>query len=170
MSHLVRILAVFSAALLVSALQWKQEEIPLKSGMSPIPIFRGEEGYHPWLIHVPRGRFTIGSTKSLRRELQGKDRHRPRKLRMEHSFFIMSTELSVRVASQLKPGVNFKHPQCVGDCPAVSISWRDALELANLLSEATGFAPCYELGTRRVRWPKGVACEGYRLPLEEEWE
>ncbi|MER6146209.1 SUMF1/EgtB/PvdO family nonheme iron enzyme [Streptomyces sparsogenes] len=57
--------------------------------------------------------------------------------------------------------------------PVTEVSWRDAVRFCNLLSEASGLTPCYELGkggpdARDVRcdW----AADGYRLPSEAEWE
>ncbi|MEU7246034.1 formylglycine-generating enzyme family protein [Streptomyces sparsogenes] len=57
--------------------------------------------------------------------------------------------------------------------PVTEVSWRDAVRFCNLLSEASGLTPCYELGEGgpdaqdvRCDW----AADGYRLPSEAEWE
>ena len=169
MSVFIRLVAVVLISLLTVALQWEQQHSPLQSEITHVPIFPGEDS-HPQLIHIPKGRFSVGNVRTLRRELQSKDRHRPKKVRIEHSFYIMTSELTAKLAQRLRPGGNFMPTKCTGNCPAVNFSWRDAVELANLLSKKTGLSPCYEMVGDDVLWPKGVKCEGYRLPLEEEWE
>lgn len=80
---------------------------------------------------------------------------------------------------------------CGGQCPAAMVSWWDALAFLNRRSEMEGLSPCYQLlecaGTPGGGCPEGeetcegdfscqdvmfegLACEGYRLPTEAEWE
>lgn len=44
----------------------------------------------------------------------------------------------------------------------------DALRLANRASQEEGFEPCYSIEHDRVVMPRGLCCEGYRLPLYTE--
>ena len=48
--------------------------------------------------------------------------------------------------------------------PAGSVTWPDALEFCNWLSEKEGLTPCYNGST----WNRKA--DGYRLPTEVEWE
>lgn len=73
---------------------------------------------------------------------------------------------------------------CSGlECPISNVSFFDALEYANWLSEQSALPKCYELtdctGTvgldyrcGGVSWTggDGYGCAGYRLPMEAEWE
>lgn len=76
-----------------------------------------------------------------------------------------------------------------GDCPVDTVTWWSAMDFANRLSQREGLSPCYTLpatctgnaadGT--FDCPPGnvlptltsgtlMACDGYRLPTESEWE
>ncbi|QLH26738.1 formylglycine-generating enzyme family protein [Streptomyces sp. Rer75] len=54
--------------------------------------------------------------------------------------------------------------------PVEGVSWRDAVEFCNALSQRDGFAPAYRLDAEGegVEWD--AAADGYRLPTEAEWE
>ncbi|MFF2411729.1 formylglycine-generating enzyme family protein [Streptomyces sp. NPDC058092] len=56
--------------------------------------------------------------------------------------------------------------------PVTEVSWKDAVQFCNLLSQATGLEPCYSVGDDADA--QDVVCDwaadGYRLPSEAEWE
>ncbi|MEZ4777028.1 MAG: SUMF1/EgtB/PvdO family nonheme iron enzyme [Bacteroidia bacterium] len=55
-----------------------------------------------------------------------------------------------------------------GDLPVVNITWLDAIEYCNWLSEKQGLTPAYTgktLSSIRINWD----ASGYRLPTEMEW-
>lgn len=52
----------------------------------------------------------------------------------------------------------------------VQVTFDQALEYCNRLSEVEGLEPCYELGGDEPVWPRELLCSGYRLPTEVEWE
>lgn len=67
------------------------------------------------------------------------------------------------------------------ECPAVMVTWRDAVEFANAMSRYEGLSECYvitetqvswkdEAKETRVSWKGGALCAGYRLPSVDEWE
>jgi formylglycine-generating enzyme required for sulfatase activity len=59
---------------------------------------------------------------------------------------------------------------CGSVCPVEKVSWVEAVMFANAMSAAEGLETCYIVNGEDVRWPKGPACLGYRLPTEAEWE
>ncbi len=50
--------------------------------------------------------------------------------------------------------------------PVDQVSWIDAVEFCNKLSELAGLHPCYSPLSRECHFPAG----GFRLPTEAEWE
>ena len=54
--------------------------------------------------------------------------------------------------------------------PQRQVTWQEAIEFCNRLSEIEGLETCYQIDSAGVHWEKGVLCEGYRLPTEAEWE
>ena len=46
------------------------------------------------------------------------------------------------------------------------MTWYDAVEYCNALSEQEGLTPCYNLSD----WSCDFSADGYRLPTEAEWE
>ena len=164
--------------LLLFALTWGPYIAPQKNlnpeqkqsaQVVPVPIFGGNRLTFPALVEIPRGSFQIGSTDSLhiRKVRRGRNHN---KIQLKHKLFMMNTEMSTQLAERLIGDKRFHPSHCNGDCPASNISWLDAVQLANLLSKEAGLEPCYTIQDEKVSWPNHTKCEGYRLPLEEEWE
>lgn len=74
---------------------------------------------------------------------------------------------------------------CLGaTCPASRMTWFEAVQFTNMLSEKDGRSRCYDLVNCRGEGPDNVLicdsvtststspyeCDGYRLPTEAEWE
>ena len=57
-----------------------------------------------------------------------------------------------------------------GTLPKRNVSWLEAIEFCNRLSEIEGLEPCYQVSGGVVLWESGTSCQGYRLPTEAEWE
>lgn len=53
--------------------------------------------------------------------------------------------------------------------PVEGVSWWDAIQFCNALSQRKGFTPAYrQVGGEGIEWD--VSADGYRLPTEAEWE
>jgi len=52
--------------------------------------------------------------------------------------------------------------------PVYYVSWYDAVEYCNALSDSLGLDPCYTINGTFVSWD--FTKNGYRLPTEAEWE
>lgn len=62
------------------------------------------------------------------------------------------------------------HAYCAAETrsPLMPLTWFDAIQLCNDLSDRDGLARAYTAEGRSVRW--SLEAEGYRLPTEAEWE
>lgn len=79
--------------------------------------------------------------------------------------FVTDAERSPQAPTWRSPGF----PQR-GDEPVVCVSWRDAVNYCNWRSAKARLVPCYDVdrsGKQTTFYPER---NGYRLPLEAEWE
>ena len=136
-------------------------------GLSASPLLAGadELGIEPnlGLIDIPAGTFVMGSPESERQRQHDETQHEV-SLR---AFRLAAHEVSqadyLRVMGT-NPSAN------VGDdLPVEQVSWYDAIEFCNRLSDEEGLERAYEVGDDgSVSWLRDA--DGYRLPTEAEWE
>jgi formylglycine-generating enzyme required for sulfatase activity len=105
--------------------------------------------------------------------------------KLSHRFEIATTEVTQEFYGALSPGYLAYFPSCGVNCPADNLSWHQAAQLANLLSDTIGLEQCYdciysdsediatlESCAQSAGYPENeiYECPGYRLPTEGEWE
>ena len=127
------------------------------------------------LVEIEGGRFVMGSD-------QGNDDERPAHEVEVSSFGLGRTEVTQQQWAEVMGvpvdayGAPLPDPRfrcrygCGDEYPANNLSWYEAIEFLNRLSERAGLEPCYTMAGEQVTWPKRQRCEGYRLPTEAEWE
>lgn len=82
------------------------------------------------------------------------------------SFYMSSTEVTQAEYENVM-GYNPSDNQG-NNLPVENITWYNAIEYCNALSEAEGLTPCYKVSGNNVTWDRST--NGYRLPTETEWE
>lgn len=113
------------------------------------------------LISVSAGTFNMGEAESRRESNYEGPLHA---VTLE-SFFMSATEITQKqftAVMNYNPSV-FKDN---ADLPVENISWKEAANFCNRLSEKNGLEPCYNEKT----WLCDTAKSGFRLPSEAEWE
>jgi hypothetical protein len=116
------------------------------------------------LVPIPAGTFLMGSPASDRGVTS--DERPQHRVRITHPFLMGAYPVTQREYQQVM-GTNPSHFRDDDRLPVESVSWFDAVNFCNRLSEIEGFEPHYEIDGERVSSRGGL---GYRLPTEAEWE
>lgn len=136
----------------------------------PTPEQSGAQALRPSMIRLPAGSFLMGSApQDKAADNDEKPQHR---VTLTHPFFISESEVT-QAQYEAVMGTNpsdFKEGAEAAKRPVENVTWFDAVAYCNKLSQREGREPCYEIAGEKVTWPKGIACQGYRLPTEAEWE
>ncbi len=113
-------------------------------------------------VRIDGGTFQMGSPDSEPERSSDETRHSV----TVDSFYMAKTEVSQR---EYQTVMGSNPSETKGDnLPVTNITWYDAIQYCNRLSEAEGLTPCYTISGTTVTWDKSAG--GYRLPTEAEWE
>jgi len=114
------------------------------------------------IVKINGGTFMMGSSADEPERNSGEIQHQV----TVNSFYMGRYEVTQKEYKEIM-GTNpssFK-----GDnLPVEYVSWYDAIEYCNKLSQKEGLIPAYKRNGDRVTWNRNA--NGYRLPTEAEWE
>lgn len=134
---------------------------------------------------IPKGKFQMGSDPDSADEgLYNDDDEAPvHTVTITRDFWLAKTEVTQEQWEAVFEVNPSEFQNCGLTCPVENVTWFDALEYCNRLSEKAGLEPCYDFsgldcsGTKGDGYVcttapkfKGLDCTGYRLPTEAEWE
>ncbi len=114
------------------------------------------------LVLLPGGTVTIGSPDSERQRQADETQHQ-----VTLSAFYVDPHEVTQQDYQAVMGTNPSHFQG-NNLPVEQVTWYDAINYCNKLSEAKGLTPVYQIDGTTVTWNR--AADGYRLLTEAEWE
>ena len=115
------------------------------------------------LVLIPAGPFSLGNTGSYEGEY---DEKLPVTIIISKPFYISKYEITQQ---QYKAVMGNNPSEFKGDnLPVEQVSWYDALNFCNALSQSEGLTPCYTINGTKVT--SDFEANGYRLPTEAEWE
>jgi formylglycine-generating enzyme required for sulfatase activity len=119
---------------------------------------------------MPTGKATLGSE---RREQGRRANEFSRRVELTRAFYLGTREVTNAEFRRFRPahasGFIGKRTLDLDALPVTSVTWADAVEYCNWLSEQEGLPPAYEKknGKWALRLP---VTTGFRLPTEAEWE
>ncbi|MBN1164515.1 MAG: SUMF1/EgtB/PvdO family nonheme iron enzyme [Candidatus Krumholzibacteriota bacterium] len=115
------------------------------------------------MVPINPGTFQMGS--SDREKGRGKDESQ-HKVWISKAYLISTTEVT-QAQWIMVMGENPSHFKG-DDQPVERVTWFEAIDFCNRLSEREGLDPVYKVHEQYVSWDRGK--RGYRLPTEAEWE
>jgi formylglycine-generating enzyme required for sulfatase activity len=126
------------------------------AAQTPIP-----EGY----VRIEPGEFTMGSPEDELGRFGDETQHR---VTVTRAFALKATEVTQAEWRAVMGNNPSGFRNCGDTCPVERVSWFDAVDYVNRVSDAEGLPRCYADDADRTF--AGLDCTGYRLPTEAEWE
>jgi formylglycine-generating enzyme required for sulfatase activity len=112
-------------------------------------------------VRIEPGSFMMGSPESEGDRDSDEVQH---EVTITRAFWLGKYEVT-QAEWEAELGSNPSHFKGCPTCPVENVSWEDAVQYANARSKKEGLEACYSGADF-----KGLACTGYRLPTEAEWE
>ena len=128
-----------------------QKQVTLEEG-SDVP---------EWMVFVEGGTFQMGGTSS-------DDNGKPVHSVTVSDFYIGKYEVTQSEYESVMGKNPAKFKQTGKDAPVENVSWYDAVEFCNKLSDQEGLDRCYTGSGKNIKCVFNA--NGYRLPTEAEWE
>jgi formylglycine-generating enzyme required for sulfatase activity len=141
----------------------------LKNAQMPPPSIQ-----FPMMVTLKGNAYLMGDTFD---DTKAEDDEKPCHRVYVDSFYMSQTEITFELFDAFckSTGIPLKSDLSWGRAhrPAIMVSWYEAVEFCNWLSELNGFTPVYTIKTGE-NGQKAVSSNlhnnGYRLPTEAEWE
>ena len=155
-------------------------------GLTLVPVFKScptdtitfADPYGIVMVPIPAGTFTMGSPAAEARRSANETQHR-----VTLDAFKMGKHEVTQAQWQAVMGRNPSYFTTSTDLPVERVSWYDAIEFCNKLSELADLSPAYTIdkttqdtnntnSSDTVKWTvtRNPGANGYRLPTEAEWE
>ncbi len=145
------------------------KELAEDEGIVFLGQYVSQEASQIRFVTIPAGEFQMGS--SVGADGAQANEYPRHLVRLTRAFEMSVTEINWAQFERVM-GYN---PSAYGDycasCPrhpVESVTWLEAVQFCNTLSELEGLTPAYTISGTSVTWDP--AADGYRLPTEAEWE
>ncbi len=113
----------------------------------------------------PEGPFVLGCLEERDGDCSASNAQPAHEVRLTRDYFLMKEEFTLGQLQQVVDQ-HLDIPKDWLNRPAFNTSWRQALDIADIISQDAGLAPCEEEGFHPIN---PYECEGWRIPTEAEW-